>query len=387
MKTLFIECNMGAAGDMLMSAFLELITDKEEFISKVNGLGIPGVKVWAEPAEKCGVIGTHVHVIIDGHEEGHHHHHHHHAALADINQMIDGFDVSNKVKEDAKAVYQIIADAESKVHGVEVNNIHFHEVGTLDAVTDVVANCMLVEAIGANRIVVSPIHVGSGTVKCAHGILPVPAPATALILEGLPVYSGAVKGELCTPTGAAILKHFGDEFGEMPQMILEKIGYGMGTKDFDQANCVRVMIGEEADETDRVIELAANLDDMTAEEIGFAMEVLMEQGALDVYAQPITMKKSRPAVKLVCMCRPEEKQKMAEVMFANTTTIGIREYKCDRMVLNRTIERRQTKWGVVDVKVCSGYGVTRQKTEYEDLARIAREQNLSIGEVKDEISR
>ncbi|MGF6375896.1 uncharacterized protein (TIGR00299 family) protein [Clostridiales Family XIII bacterium PM5-7] len=392
MKTLYIECTMGAAGDMLMAGLLELIPEKEQFLETLNKLGIPGVNVWAESVKKCGVSGTHVHVVIHGQEEGHGHHHeqehqHCHGGVAQINHLIDHFDVSDQVKADAKSIYQIIAEAESTVHGEPISDVHFHEVGTLDAVTDVVASCMLIEEIGAEQIVVSPIHVGSGTVKCAHGVLPVPAPATALILEGLPIYSGEIKGELCTPTGAAILKHFGQGFGEMPKMTLEKTGYGMGTKDFDQANCVRVLLGETEKGKDQVVELATNLDDMTGEEIGFAMEVLLEQGALDVYTESITMKKSRPAVKLVCMCKPKDKQKFTELIFANTTTIGIREYQCERMVLDRAIETRPTKWGEIKVKVCSGYGVTREKAEYEDIAAIAKKHQLTLKEVKDEVYR
>ena len=211
--------------------------------------------------------------------------------------------VSDTVKEDAKAVYRLIAEAESKVHGKTMEQIHIHEVGTLDAVADVVGNCILMEKIGADRIIVSPVHVGCGSVKCAHGILPVPAPATALILEGIPIYSGQVKGELCTPTGAALLKYFGDCFETMPAMTVRKIGYGMGTKNFEERpNCIRALFGETAecstdaadtDSIDSVSELAANIDDMTGEELGFAAEKLMKAGARDVYFEQITMKKFR----------------------------------------------------------------------------------------------
>lgn len=394
MKNLHIDCTMGAAGDMLMAALLEIAPDREEFLSKMNALGIPGVRVSAEPKETCGICGTHVRVKIHGEEEGehgHHHHHqheeghshHHHSGLSDIRAIIGGLPLTEKVKADAVAVYEIIARAESQVHGQDMEHIHFHEVGTLDAIADVVGNCLLMDMIGADRITASAVHVGSGTVKCAHGILPVPAPATALILQDVPIYGGEIKGELCTPTGAALLKYFVHDFGAMPQMRVFNTGYGVGTKDFGQANCVRVMIGETAEtEKNQVCELAANIDDMTAEEIGFAIEILMEEGALDVYAESIVMKKSRPAMKLSCMCRPEDREKMAALMFRHTTTIGIREYRCSRFTLDRHFEKAQTPWGDVDVKVCEGYGVRREKPEFDQMAKLARENEVSIQDIK-----
>ncbi len=294
MKTLYLECAMGAAGDMLMAALLELIPDKQAFIEKMNGLGLPGVHVETEQAVKCGITGTHMKVTVNGEEEesqdvhahhhghDHEHHHehdhdhdhsrHHHATVADIEGIIDGLDVSEKVKADAKAVYALIAEAESRVHGHPVSEIHFHEVGTLDAVADVVGVCLLMEAIGAEKIAASPVHVGSGHVRCMHGILPVPAPATALILTGIPTYGGQVQGELCTPTGAALLKHFVSSFGNRPVMATAAIGYGMGKKDFERANCVRAFLGESEGAREAITKLECNLDDMTGEAVGFAME-------------------------------------------------------------------------------------------------------------------
>ena len=271
MKTLYIECNMGAAGDMLMAALSELLPDPEGFVARMNALGLPGVRFERCRAEKCGVTGTHMAVTVDGveehshdvhahehehdhahdhehehdhvHAQGHDHGHHHHSSLRDIHAIIDGLDLPEPVREDAKGVYARIAEAESTVHGHPVDQIHFHEVGTLDAVADVVGVCALMHEISPERVVVSPVHVGSGQVRCAHGVLPVPAPATALLLEGVPVYGGAIRGELCTPTGAALLRHFADDFGDMPAMTLDRVGYGMGTKDFPWANCVRALLG------------------------------------------------------------------------------------------------------------------------------------------------
>ena len=286
------------------------------------------------------------------------------------------------MQKDILAVYQIIAEAESQVHGVPMTDIHFHEVGTMDAVADVAAVCMLMNELKPERVVASPVHVGSGQVKCAHGILPVPAPATALILQDVPIYGGEIKGELCTPTGAALLKYFVDEFGQMPVMKTTAIGYGMGKKDFPAANCVRAMLGEGGEKTEELIELTCNVDDMTAEAIGFAMEQLFAAGARDVYTIPVGMKKNRPGTLIHVMCKGSTKEKMVELLFKHTTTLGIREAKLDRYFLNRTIEEVDTPFGKVHVKKSHGYGVERAKYEYEDLARIAREEGLSLAEVE-----
>ena len=283
------------------------------------------------------------------------------------------------------AVYGLIAEAESHAHGVPVTEIHFHEVGTMDAVADITAVCLLMNKIAPDQVIVSPVHVGSGHVHCAHGILPVPAPATAYILNGVPMYGGAVKGELCTPTGAALLKHFATRFGDMPVMRTEAIGYGMGKKDFEQANCIRAMLGETEDAGDSVLQLECNVDDMTAEELGFAMETILEAGALEVYTVAAGMKKSRPGTILCVLCHEDAKETLVRVIFRNTTTIGVREHRCSRYTLKRSFETVQTPYGDVQKKLSSGYGVAREKYEYEDLARIAREQGMSLAEVRKSI--
>lgn len=287
-----------------------------------------------------------------------------------------------KVAEDVMSVYSLIADAESQGHGMPVSDIHFHEVGTIDAVADVTAVCLLMNEISPDEVVVSPIHVGCGKVECAHGILPVPAPATALILKGVPIYGGEIEGELCTPTGAALLKHFATRFGAMPVMSVDAIGYGMGKKDFPAANCVRVLLGETEDKTDMVSELSCNVDDMTAEEIGFATERLLEGGANEVYTVPIGMKKTRPGTLIRVMCDPEDVDKMVRLIYKYTTTIGVRETKTRRYILDRKINAAETPYGSVRIKTSTGYGVTRTKYEYDDVARIAKEKGMSIAEVR-----
>ena len=391
MKLLHFDCGMGAAGDMLTAALLELMPDKNAAVEQLNGLGIPGIRYAAEPAEKCGIRGTHIHVTWNGeeeHEHEHHHqheHHHHHSGVHEIRHIIRHLAVSEAVQSHAIAVFDSIAKAESEVHGVPVDEIHFHEVGTMDAVADVVAVCWLMEQLKPDTVTASPIHVGSGTVRCAHGILPVPAPATALLLQGIPIYSGEIRGELCTPTGAALLAHFVHRFGSMPQMKCSGIGYGMGKKDFPQANCVRAMVGQQDSAPQNVLELQCNLDDMTPEAVGFAMDRLYDAGALEVYTVPVGMKKNRPGVILSVLCLPEQRETMVQTLFRHTTTLGVREQTFRRYTLSREIVTENTPFGPVRKKISSGYGISREKYEYDDLSRIAAQQGISLGEVRNKI--
>ena len=410
MKTLYLDLSMGAAGDMLAAALLELLPDPDGFVAELNGLGIPGVRYQRERAVKCGVTGTHLAVTVDGEEEhshdhhphdhGHEHHHdqgthdhehrhghehgsHHHSGIHDIAHIVrDHLALPSKVKDDVMAVYALIAQAESHVHGAPVTEIHFHEVGTMDAVADITAVCLLMDRLAPDLVTASPVHVGSGQVRCAHGILPVPAPATAHILRDVPIYGGQIQGELCTPTGAALLKHFAAQFGPMPLMRIQAVGYGCGKKDFEAANCVRAMLGEAGDGGDQVAVLSCNLDDMTAEALGFAVERLFEAGALDAYTVPAGMKKSRPGVLLQAICRIQDRQAVTEALFRHTTTLGIRESVSRRYVLERSVQALDTPWGPVRRKESSGYGVFRVKYEYEDLARIAREQKISLDQAR-----
>ena len=399
MRTLYIDCGMGAAGDMLTAALLELMPNKDAFLHRMNHLGIPGVVVSAEKSVKCGITGTHFSVKVhdveeDDHLHDHchdhdhthdhhhdHHHHPHHGSMDQIRSIVNGLPIPTMVKLDIMAVYSEIAEAESHAHGVPVDQIHFHEVGSMDAVADITAVCLLMHELDVDRIVASPVHVGSGTVRCAHGVLPVPAPATAYILKNVPVYGGKIQSELCTPTGAALLKHFVEDYGDMPTMKISKIGYGMGRKDFERANCVRVMLGESADTKDEILELNCNIDDMTGEAMGFALEQLMEHGALDAFTVPIGMKKSRPGFMLTVLCKEANKEEMVRLIFRHTTTLGIREKRCERYVLERSIDTVDTPYGKIRRKVSTGYGVQRVKLEYDDLARIAKEQSMSLSEV------
>lgn len=389
MKTLFIDCSMGAAGDMLTSALLELFDNKEEILNELNSLGLPDTEYRAQSAQSCGIVGTRIRVIVKGMEEGHSHHDEHtkshaHHSLEDIKNIIHSTNADDSVKEKAVEVYTLLAEAESKVHGVEIDNIHFHEVGTLDAIADILAFCYLFGKLKVDYVVASPVNVGKGTVKCAHGILPVPAPATAELLKGVPIYSREdTDGEMCTPTGAALLKAFADTFSDLPKVSTEKIGYGMGTKDFGIANCVRMLLCESDDET--VVEISFNVDDMTAEEIAFGAQELLNSGVKEVFTQAVTMKKGRLGTLITVLCVPEEKEQTVKLIFKHFSTIGLREALCKRYTMNRSIVEVETKLGTVRRKDCEGYGQTKSKYEYDDLARIAREQNLSIREVKEQL--
>ena len=378
MKILYLDCGMGAAGDMLTASLLELFENPQAVLAELNGLGLPGVQFLAEKSVKCGVTGTHVRVLVAGEEEAARNHHHHHSSIADIAHIVGHLHVSEKIRKQILDIYEIIAQAESVVHGVPVTQIHFHEVGTMDAIADITAVCYLMDKLGVGEVYASPVHVGSGQVKCAHGLLPVPTPATARILQGIPIYGGQIKGELCTPTGAALLKYYVNHFDGMPPMEVNAIGYGMGKKDFEAPNCVRAMAGTITGQEDDVLELSCNLDDMTGEAIGFAMEQLLSAGALDVFTTPIGMKKGRPGVLLTVLCHPMDKELLLSLIFRHTTTLGIRENRLHRYTLNRRTEVVNTPYGPVHQKIAEGYGVERRKYEYEDLARIAREENLSL---------
>ena len=397
MKTLYLECKMGAAGDMLMAALYELLDQdqREEFLRTMNHLGLPGVEVAPVPAKTGGIAGTHMQVTVHGreeHEHDHHHehdhehghdhehhhdHHHHHATPGHIAELIDGLPLPQAVKDQARSVYAAIAQAEAQAHGCAVGDVHYHEVGALDAVADVTGVCYALHLLDVDCVTASPVHVGSGTLRCAHGIMPVPAPATAALLKGVPIYGGAIQGELCTPTGAALLKTFVQSFGPMGEMEVEKIGYGIGTKEFEQANCVRAFLGEEEPQNcGDILELVCNIDDMSPEALAFACARLLEGGALDVYTTPGTMKKGRPGWVLTVLCKPDHEQELVRQIFLHTTTNGLRSRLPQKLYLKPDIRQVQTQWGPVGVKIAKGFGVTHAKPEFEDVAALARENGL-----------
>ena len=439
MKTLYIDCAMGAAGDMLTAALLELMPDRNEAIEELNALGLPKVRYEAERSARKGIAGTLMRVYVDGqeegaprtdhhhgnedhghadhdhedhdhshshdhdhadghthdHEDGHAHHHdddhcdhhhpHHGINLRDIMAIVRDLDVPEDVRSNIVSVFSTLADAESHVHGKSLDQIHLHEVGTVDAIADIAAVCLLIHKLTPVRIVVSPIHVGSGTVKCAHGILPVPAPATAYLLKDCPIYSRQdIVGELCTPTGAALLTHFADEFAPMPAMTTRAIGYGLGKKDFSSPNCLRVFLGDDdtKDGSDLIVELSCNLDDMTAEDIGFAMDCLYEAGAVEVFTIPAGMKKNRPGILLTVLVSEENEERAIETLFLRTTTLGIRRCLKERYILQRNEKVIDTPYGPIRKKTAAGYGVCRSKYEHDDLRSAALKAGVSVDEIR-----
>ena len=385
MRTIYLDCGMGAAGDMLTAALLELHPEPETAVETLNRAFDGKAVLTVRKDRKCGIVGSHVTVTVDGEVEGeaaeHGHHQRQRTTLRDVRAFIEGLELPAEVIGNTLAVYDLIAAAEARVHGCEMENIHFHELGSFDAMADVVSVCYLLHELKPEAVLASPVHVGSGTVRCAHGELPVPAPATQELLKGIPIYTGDIRGELCTPTGAALLRHFVSAFGAMPPMRVERIGYGTGFRDFPRANVVRALLGEAESGSERVIELKCNLDDMTGEELAFAQERLFAAGALDVYFTNIGMKKSRPGVMLTCMCREEQREEMLACLFRHTSSLGVREYVCSRYTLAREFLEKETAYGPVRVKRSSGYGAVREKAEFEDLKKIAEEQGLSLREI------
>lgn len=371
---------MGAAGDMLASALVSLFENKDEIISELNSLGLPHTVIEYTTAEQCGITGSKLKIVISGEEEKpeeEHHHHHHGRTLAETEEIIKALNISDKVKTDVINIYGIIAEAEGKAHGKPVGEIHFHELGMLDAIADITLTAYLLNRLNAEKIYASPINVGNGTVKCAHGVLPVPAPATANILTGVPYYKSEIQTELCTPTGAAVLKYFTDEFTEKPEMKnVLKIGIGCGTKQLERANILRVF-SFEGSET--VSELSCNIDDITGEEAAFAMERMLDEGALDCFISPIIMKKGRPAYLFTVLCKKSEEEKFASLIFKHTTTIGIRKYTPSRYTLSRELKEESG----VTIKRSDGYGTHREKTEFEDLKRLALENDISLFEARE----
>ena len=447
MKLLYLDCGMGAAGDMLGAALAELLPDdaRDAFTSDLNAAEIPGVHVSLDPSVKCGITGTHLTFTVNGTEEkegGHshshehshhdhqhdhahdhshshdqqhshshdHHHDHSHRSLHDIHHIIDDLKLPEAVRTDILAVYRLIAEAESKAHDKPVSEIHFHEVGTMDAIADIASVCLLLHKLAPDQIIASPIHVGSGQVKCAHGILPVPAPATAYILKDIPIYSGSIQGELCTPTGAALLKHFVTRFDQMPLMTPASTGYGMGTKDFPAANCVRAILGESfaENQAETICELSCNVDDMTGEDIAFAIETFLQNGALDAFTVPCTMKKGRPGVLVTVLCKDPDQKQMTKLILQHTTTLGVRSAIKKRWILSRTESETVIPDDVlanvsapdmpaeskahelkttgddctIRSKTSTGFGITRNKYEHDDLEKIARTYGLTLAQVR-----
>ena len=387
MRTLFLECNAGASGDMILGALTDLLKDPAELGAMLESSGIPGVRCEIETSDRSSITGTSVRILVDGVEEGtpgekkHHEHH----SLGDVMGTIAGLKVSDRVKKDASEIYSIIAEAESQVHGKPVSEVHFHEVGALDAIADIVGVCLLVEKLAPEQIISSPLRTGYGTVECAHGVLPVPAPATANILKGMPVYAGDEEGEFTTPTGAAIIKHFATRYAQMPVMEYEDCGIGFGKKSSKTANMLRAYIGEAEEAMPTVTEIRTDIDDMTPEDLGGIIDLLMASGALDASICPVIMKKSRPGYILSCICRDEDTDDMAMIILAHTSSVGLRFHRCQRYEMKPSFIKYRTDFGDVRIKISEGYGLRKWKPEHDDMTKAAITNGVTVDEVRKNI--
>jgi uncharacterized protein (TIGR00299 family) protein len=448
MRIAYLECFSGISGDMFLGALLDAGVSPRLLEDAVSALGV-GAKLEISRVMRSGISATKVDVWVDGekdmpreeywakqdqvaralspakaqhehddhrkHEHGHHHSHEHHyvdepsragvpapqehthshRGLTEIRKIISSSTISDSAKRTAISIFEALGAAEAKIHSVPIEEIHFHEVGAVDAMVDIVCAAVGAEALGVDEIVCSPLNVGGGTVKCAHGTFPVPAPATVELLKNAPVYSSGVQAELVTPTGAAIVKTLVQRFGAFPEMKIEKSGYGAGSREFQgHANVARMVIGETAvthvsrTASEMITVLEANVDDLNPQVFGYVMDRLFEEGALDVFGIPVQMKKNRPGTLLTVLCKPEAAEKLAELIFAETTTLGVRRREEVRQTLARRWENVRTPWGEVRIKIASMNGtVTNYAPEYEDCRRLAAQHRVPLKTVMQEASR
>jgi uncharacterized protein (TIGR00299 family) protein len=372
MRICYFDAFSGISGDMTVGSLLDAGADIDALSEALTSLGT-GATFRAEKTKRHGIAATKFHV--EGGESKAHRHLHH------IDKMITGSALPDTVKERSLAVFRRLAESEAKVHGSTIEKVHFHEVGAVDSISDIVGACFCLQSLGVDGVFGSPVNVGSGTVNTEHGVLPVPAPATADLLRHTPIYSRGPEVELTTPTGAALLTTLATGIGPMPPMRIAATGFGAGDKDFkEHANVLRVLLGDTsgASETTTVSILEANIDDSTPEVIGYAMERLLDAGALDVTVTPVQMKKSRPGVMLSVVAQPEDQEELARVLFLETSTLGLRIYNAERRVQARQIVEVDTLHGRVRVKVSDSGGFA---PEYEDCRRLATERGVPLKQV------
>jgi uncharacterized protein (TIGR00299 family) protein len=378
MTTLYFDCFAGASGDMILGAMVAAGVDPEFLRRQLSLLPVTGFSVSFETVDRSGLSATYARVETA--------HEHSHRSLADIKDIIHGSDLSDAVKERAVQIFTRLAEAEARVHNEPIDHVHFHEVGALDAIVDVVGAAICFEALQIERFVCSPLHVGSGMVKMAHGHFPIPPPAVAELLKGVPFYATEIKGELLTPTGAAIITTVCSEYGPIPEMKTAATGYGAGTREYqDFPNVLRVMLGETASALDeRLWMLETNLDDASPQIIGHVMERVLELGALDCFFTPVQMKKNRPGVLLSVLCGREEKEAVMKLLFTETTTLGVRSYEVTRRALERSVVTVETQYGPIDVKVAHLEGrVVNEMPEFEQCRLAAAKANVPLKIVED----
>ncbi len=436
MRIAYLECFSGMSGDMFLGALIDAGVPARVLEETVAALGVEA-RLEISRVMRSGISATKVDVWVDGekdmprekywaeqdqHAHSHHDHHDHHEhhehshshgvessraevpvahehshgrGLTEIREIIGKAAISETAKKTAIAIFEALGAAEAKIHATSIENVHFHEVGAVDAMVDIVCAAVGAEALGVDEIICSPLNVGGGTVKCAHGTLPVPAPATVELLKDAPVYSSGLRVELVTPTGAAIVRTLARQFASFPAMKIEKSGYGAGSRDFPgHANVVRLTIGEAASTlaaktaTETLTVLEANLDDLNPQVFGYVMDRLLAEGALDVFGMPVQMKKNRPGTLLTVLCKPEDASRLTQLIFTETTTLGVRRREEVRQTLARRWESVHTPWGEVRIKIASMNGtVTNYAPEFEDCRRIATEHHVPLKTVMQEAAR
>jgi pyridinium-3,5-bisthiocarboxylic acid mononucleotide nickel chelatase len=419
-RTLYLDCFAGASGDMLLGAMLDCGLDFELLRSELQKLVVEGYELSLNRVDRSGISAAKFDVHLTGetrsseperhHERGHSHEshhnhehsheqlressqhahlHHEHRSLSEIKRLIASSNLSERVKQRAQTIFQRIGEAESKIHDIPIETVYFHEVGAIDSIVDITGACIAFDALKINRIISSPLHVGSGTFKCAHGTYPVPGPATAELLKGVPSYSKDIEGELVTPTGAAIISTLAESYGPMPMMKIEKIGYGAGTRDYPKfPNALRAIIGELEEDADHtpatVTVIEANIDDLNAQVFGYLMEKALAAGALDIFYTPVQMKKNRPGVLLTLLCNPPDRERMTEIIFRETTTLGVRYRNERREILRREFVTVETEYGPIRIKVSRAQNgqVMNVSPEFEDCRAAAEKQGVGLRDVQ-----
>ncbi len=391
MKILYFDCSSGISGNMTLGALLEIIGDENYLLNELKKLNIDGYKIEISKKVKNGITGTHVNVILENkeheHEHEHHqeheHHHHEHRNLEDINNIIENSDIDSKSKELAKKIFERVAKAESKVHNKPINEVHFHEVGAIDSIIDIVGTAILINKINPDVIISSVVNDGYGFIECAHGTMSVPVPATSEIFANSNVKFRQidVDTELVTPTGAAIISELATEFTTLPAMVTEKIGWGAGTKELKIPNILKVYYGEIEKEDQNFVVMETNIDDCSGEIFGYTYDKLFENGALDVFYTPIFMKKNRPAYRLTVACKKEDMVKLQNIIFKETTTIGIRYRFESRTELEREIIEIDTKYGKIKAKKVTNNGETYIYPEFESIKEISEKNNIPLKEL------
>lgn len=408
MKTLYFDCFSGISGDMVLGAFLDLGVEEEYLKQELKKLHLDHYDIHGIKTKKMDISGTHCH--IDAKEE------HMHRHFSEIRQMIEDSELEDKVKQTAIAIFRRVAEAEGRVHGVPADYVHFHEVGALDSIIDIVGAAICFHKIAPEKVYVSGINVGSGWVRCAHGMIPVPAPAVVEIMTDaqIPMYSKWIEQECATPTGVAIVAELAQYAAQMPSLVPEKVAYGFGKKDFQIPNGLRLILGDlemkpeghsdktlpkieevsgtgrnagEHSRNEEIIVIETNIDDGTGEMAGYAMEQLLKAGALDVFYTPIYMKKNRPAMMLTVLAKEENCSILENIIFRETPTIGIRKYRTERTCMTRKMRKVDTPYGVITVKSCSYGEINKETLEYDEVARIAREHQIPYGDVVAELTK